>query len=146
MDVHKHAARGISWVCDEDIILGAAVESVDYPGIDGTEGEGSACVRICDFGLVLDEPEEFADGWVSGEGKAANVLQLVGAETVFESADQSLSAGVSPDDGVVEGFACLGVPDYGCLALVGDADCFDGACGMAVVFEEFDGPFDACLN
>ena len=70
-------------------------------------------------------------------------MQLVGAEPVFQTSDESLRACVGPDDGVVQGFAGRGVPDDGCLALVGEADGFDGAGGVAVVFEGFDGAFDA---
>lgn len=62
-------------------------------------------------------------------------MELVGAETLFEFSDEGLRACVCPDDGVVEGFAGLVVPDYGCLALVGYTYCFDGAGGVAVVLE-----------
>lgn len=54
-----------------------------------------------------------------------------------------MSSRVGPDDGVVEGFPGRGVPNDGCFALVGEADCFDGAGGVAVVLEGFDGAFDA---
>ena len=38
------------------------------------------------------------------------------------------------------------VPDYGCFALVGDADCFDGFGGVALLFEGCYGAFDTCLD
>jgi hypothetical protein len=42
----------------------------------------------------------------------------------------------------VEVFACILVPDYGCLALVGDADGFYGGEIVALGFEFFAGFVD----
>jgi len=34
-------------------------------------------------------------------------------------------SGIGPDNRIIERFAGLAVPDYSCLSLVGDANCFD---------------------
>lgn len=68
---------------------------------------------------------------------------MVCAGAGLELGDDGLRAGVCPDNGVMEGFARLVVPDDGCFTLVGDAYAGDAGAGVALAFEGLDGAGDA---
>lgn len=125
VDVHEHGARGIGGVRDKDILRRTAVQLVDEPGVDGTKCKVAALVYLLHFGDVLEEPEELGNGGVCTERLAADVHQLVAAWPRLELVNDGIGTGVSPDNGVVEGFAGLAVPDNGGFALVGDTDGLD---------------------
>lgn len=92
---------------------------------------------------MREHPEQFCRGGVGRERETADGLEFVCAGFLFEICDDGLRARVGPDDGVVEGFTGLVVPDYGCFALVGDPDALDAVAGVAGVFEVADCFFDA---
>lgn len=68
---------------------------------------------------------------------------MVCAGAGFELGDDGLRAGVCPDNGVVEGFARLVVPDDGCFALVGDSYAGDAGAGVALTFKGLNGAGNA---
>ena len=66
VDVHEHATTRIRRVRDEDIFLRTAVQPIHDPSIDGSECKRTFRIRVRYFRLVLNQPEEFAYGGVSG--------------------------------------------------------------------------------
>jgi hypothetical protein len=53
---------------------------------------------------------------------------------------------VGPHDRVVQRFTCLAVPDYCCLSLIGDANCFYRPSRVALGLKGLDGAFNALFN
>ena len=88
---------------------------------------------------MAEQPEQFSRGRIRGEREATKGRELVGTSTRFQLPDDVCCASVRPHNGVVERVARFGVPDARCLALVGDADGFDGGKRVTSSFKLFAG-------
>lgn len=64
---------------------------------------------------------------------------------MLELADEVLTSGVGPDNGIVQGLAGGLVPDDGGLSLVGDANGLDLVARVALLLESLDGAVNALL-
>ena len=102
--------------------LGAAIQSVNEPGVDGAKGKTAFLVGLLDRRVVLDEPEELDTAGVCGEGQAAQGRQGIGVLARLELTHERCCPGIGPHDGIAERLAGCAVPHDGCLALVGDDD------------------------
>ena len=84
VDVHEHGSACVSWVRDEDVGFGPAIEFVCEPGVDGAEAEIAIVVAFFDCVDVPHKPEELRAGWVGGERLAAELHQVISALLGFE--------------------------------------------------------------
>ena len=63
--------------------VGATIQAVNEPGVDGAECDSSFFVILLDLGVVADEPEKLNAGRICGQGQAAEVEKLVSAVLVL---------------------------------------------------------------
>ena len=117
--VHQERARRIGDVGDMTPSVRATGEIPGDPGVDGPEGELPAfgCLPQIE---VIEQMSCLGAGEVGGQGKTGPRPESVGALIAGELVAQLGSAGVLPDDGVVNGLAGPPVPYHRRLPLVGE--------------------------
>ena len=120
VDIEQHRAGGVGDVGHMDL---AAGELPDEPGVHGAEAELARLGLLAGAGHVVQDPADLGAGEVGVDDEACLLTDEIGL--VPEGVAELGGAAVLPDDGVIHGFARLGVPDDGGLPLVGDADAGD---------------------
>ncbi len=90
------------------------------PGIDGPEAQFPGLCPNPQTGVVLENPGDLGAREVRGKGQTGGVAKAIHAIGGTETLAELGSAGVLPDDGVVNRLACFLVPDHGGFPLVGD--------------------------
>ncbi len=141
--VHHEGAGGIGDIGHMHTALGAAGKVPGHPGIDVAEENFPLLSFFADAGDVVQDPFCFHTGEVGRQGQTN--LGGVFVLTAFfgEFVADQVSAGILPDDGVVNGFASGFFPDNGGFALVGDADRGDF---LDIDVEFFQSAFDNVLS
>ena len=100
-------------------------EAPEQVGVDGPESELSPLGPFARAFYVVEDPGDFGAREIGVEHEAGLLLDPRFVGLVFELANHACGAAVLPDDGIVDGFAGLAVPDHGGFALVGNANCGD---------------------
>jgi hypothetical protein len=136
-DVVEECARGVGGVGGVDL---AACEAIDEPAVDGAEGEFAFLRTGASAGDVVEEPGELGAGEIRVEKEAGFCRHHLFAAFVLQAGAEGGGAAVLPDDGRVDGFAGLAIPQHGGFALVGDADGGDvaGGCACECVANDLD--------
>ena len=122
VQIEEHRARGITGVGD---MQAAASQIPDEPGIDGAEGQFATLSFFASAGDMIEQPANFASGKVSVDDKAGFIFYQFRLSGFFQAFAKIGGTPVLPDDGIVDGPARFAVPDYGCFALIGDAESSD---------------------
>ena len=119
-EVIQHGAGGITGVGDMDIL--ATGEFPDQPSFYGTEEEISGFGLGAGAGDMIEDPGDFGGGEVGIEDEAGAFLDEGSVASGAEGIADWGGATVLPDDGIVDGFTGVTIPEDGGFALVGDAD------------------------
>lgn len=141
-----YRARSIGWVCDKDVGLRSAVQTVCQPGIDCAEGESAFIVCLLDLFHVFQQPQQFGGRRVRREWQTAEILELVRAFASFQLVYHLVRPCVGPYYRVVQRLASVFIPYAGCLALIRDAHGFDVGKRVALGGELFAGLVNAFLR
>ena len=103
-------------------VLPAAGEPPEQKGVDGAKEQAALPGQFAGAFDVIEQPAELGAGKIGIEEEAGlggdHRVMAIGGKSGAEFRGTS----VLPDDGPVDRFAGLAIPDDGGLALVGDAD------------------------
>ena len=119
VDVEQHRARRVA---DIGHVLRAAGQLPDQPRVDRAERELAGFGARPRAGHVVEQPSDLARREIGVDEESGLALDRVAGALRFQPLAEVSGAAILPDDGVVNGFAGLAIPDHGRLALVRDAD------------------------
>src|SRR5581483_72156 len=105
-----------------DAVVCAAGHVPNNPRVNVAEYEVArfgGCTRTFD---VIENPFDFWAGEIRGKWQTDFGTQAVLSAVLSEFVDNLVGARVLPDNCVIDGLAGFPIPDYGGLALIGDAD------------------------
>jgi hypothetical protein len=147
VQVHQHGTAGVGDVSHVRPTACSAGEVPDDPGVNVAEDGIAALGRFAYTCNVVENPLHFGTGEVGGQGEADLFAEPVLADVAFKLFTDFVGAGVLPDDGVVEWFAGIFVPNDGGFALIGDTNSNDvGGGEVAFLHRAFDDVLGARPN
>jgi len=97
----------------------------DEPAVHGAEGEFAVFGPLPSPVHVVEEPLDLGAGEVGVQNQPCFLLEQIQVALILEAVADVGRAAILPDDGVVDRFAGLAVPDNRRLSLVGNADSGD---------------------
>ena len=119
VDVEQHRTGCVG---DVGAMDAAAGELPNEPAVHGAEAQASLTGEVAGVVDVLKDPADLGAAEVGVDEQAGLLAYLLREAEGLEGVAVLGGAAVLPDDGVIDGFAGLGVPDYGGFPLVGNTD------------------------
>ena len=119
------------------VSLCAAGEVPQQPGVDGAEEQVASLGLFASALDVVEDPAHLRACRVGVDTQARGLTPAVRAFIPHELLTDGVRAGVLPDDGVVDRFTGVLVPDDSGFALVGDTDCLNVLGGDVAISESF---------
>ena len=111
----------------------------DKPSVDVSEKKLAFFGQSSCFGNIIQNPLYLGSRKISVYYQAGFFSDRIGEAFFFKSIADIGGSAALPNYGIINGTACLFVPDNGCFPLVGNSDCSNLLGGNSASFQNFAG-------